>query len=795
MTKFPFRILVIVLLVNVAHGSSGKVLHTFKYPPGGTLAEGRMISDAAGNLYGTTAAGGTNNLGVVFELSNRGGGRATETVLHTFTGPDGAKPTGGVVMDSAGNLFGTTQFGGSPNCQGGGCGVIFELTHSQNGWSESILYQFSQSSSQPSGELIFDANGNLYGTAGGGKLGGGVVFELSPANGKWNYTLIYEFDWESQAVGPLAPLTFDEAGNLYGTTGFVRNDNGGDDGTVFKLTPGPAGWNLTVLHVFYSDLPEPNAGLVLDRQGNLYGTTQGGGTENQGTIFRITRGTWAVRILYSFRGTNGSQPLKGLVADSSGNLYGTTWKGGDPCDVNSYGCGVVFRLSHNSGRWSGGVLHKFSGGNDGSNPGAALTVDGAGNIYGTTIGPSQNGVGTAFRLTQTPDGGVKETVIHYFADTDGQSPYGSMTVGPSGTLYATTQYGGDRNSGAVVELTKTPSGSWKESVIFSFEGGLGGYVPAGSLLLDPNGNLFGTTFYGGHNDYYCGGSCGVVFELTPSPDGWKESVLYTFLGGSDGRSGGGLVEDVEGNLYGTTGGGGSYNSGTVYQLSLGANGWTKTIIYSFRGGNGDGAGPFAGLTQDAAGNLYGTTAGGGNSQCSGGCGTVFQLTKATGWTESLLHYFKPNGIDGTFPSGSLTFDSAGNLYGTTANGGSAGHGTVFQLVPNNGDWSEHVLYSFSGPDGNRPLAGVTLDSAGNVYGTTIVGGSGVCNFGDPGCGVFFELSPNGDGTWRESFLYSFTGGKDGGEPLGGLALDSLGHLYGTTEVGGVGIGVVFEFTP
>jgi len=145
------------------------------------------------------------------------------------------------------------------------------------------------------------------------------------------------------------------------------------------------------------------------------------------------------------------------------------------------------------------------------------------------------------------------------------------------------------------------------------------------------------------------------------------------------------------------------------------------------------------------------------------------------------------------PFGSLTFDSAGNLYGTTGYGGSAGHGTVFQLVPNNGDWSEHVLYSFSGPDGDRPIAGVTFDLAGNLYGTTADGGSGNCN--QQKCGVVFTLSPNGDGTWREMTLHSFTGGKDGGAPTAGLALDSLGNLYGTTQLGGVGIGVVFEFTP
>ena len=605
MAKLPVCILLTALLTNVVYGSSGKLLHTFKYPPGGTVVVGRMVSDAGGNLYGTTIVGGTNNLGVVFELSDSGGGKATETVLHTFTGPDGANPSGGLIMDNAGNLYGTTQYGGSQNCSGG-CGVIFELTRSQDGWSETTIYQFGQSGGYlPSGALVLDANGNLYGVAAGGKLSGGLIFELSPANGKWNYSLVYEFDWESQAAYPRGPLTFDKAGNLYGTTGPVNNDFGGDNGTVFELTPGPSGWNLALLHVFNSGDPsELNGGLLLDRQGNVYGTSQRGGARGHGTVFKVTHGNqgWIEHIIHSFRGTDGSQPASGLVADSAGNLYGTTQYGGDPCDNNSDGCGVVFRMSHNSGRWTGNVLHKFKGGDDGSNPIAALSIDAAGNVYGATIG--QNGDGTAFQLTQRPDGGVKETVIHHFADTDGQSPYGTMTFDPAGNLYTTTFYGGHHNSGAVIELTKTPSGSWKEDVIFSFDGGPGGLTPAGSLLLDADGNLFGTTYQGGSNNCLCG----LVFELTPSHDGWKENVLYTFLGGNDGNgSSGGLVEDAEGNLYGTTGRGGVYNSGTVYQLSQGQDGWTKTIIHSFQGGNGDGANPAAGLTQDAAGNLYGTT--------------------------------------------------------------------------------------------------------------------------------------------------------------------------------------------
>lgn len=348
-----------------------------------------------------------------------------------------------------------------------------------------------------------------------------------------------------------------------------------------------------------------------------------------------------------------------------------------------------------------------------------------------------------------------------------------------------------------------------ETVIHSFTGGNDGSYPIAGLALDAIGNLYGTTFQSGDTTN-CGVGCGVAFELSPGSGGWTESVAHVFLGGI--RDGGspatGLVADAGGNLYGTTANGGPSGCGTVFELHPNANGsWNEKILHSFTCGT-DGQVPYAGLITDSAGNLYGTTNGGGNydQTCTGGCGVVFKLSHSpSGWKETVLHAFAA-GKGGSNPSGNLVSDAAGNLYGTTTQGGIVGNchphsgcGVVFQLSRSS-NWRETVLYSFSGgSDGGTPAAGLAFDSAGSLYGTTQWGRAFGCLPGS--CGVVFELSPTSSG-WNETTLYTFTGGADGGEPLAGVILDNEGNLYGTAEAGGnlnacngYGCGVVFELSP
>jgi uncharacterized repeat protein (TIGR03803 family) len=338
-------------------------------------------------------------------------------------------------------------------------------------------------------------------------------------------------------------------------------------------------------------------------------------------------------------------------------------------------------------------------------------------------------------------------VLHRFTGTDGANPYAGLIFDASGSLYGTTAIGGKNNEGSVFKLTQSSAGTWTESVLYSFAGPPDGENPYSSLIFDADGNLYGTTANGGQYGK------GTVFRLTPTRHGtWKESVLHSFVGSPDG-------------------------------LDPAA----------------------AGLVFDAAGNLYGTTAfGGSTSNCGSlGCGVVFSLTPNSdgGWTENVLYNFCPaTGCpDEASPWAGVIFDTSGNLYGTTSIGGQSEGGVAFELARPKGVWTESVLYSFCSlkdcTDGAGPYAGLSFDPSGNLYGTTMNGGSPTCLSGGI-CGVVFELTPNSKGSWRESVLHTFQGHPAAG-PNASVILDKAGNLYGTTanEVVYVGEGTVFKLTP
>jgi uncharacterized repeat protein (TIGR03803 family) len=287
----------------------------------------------------------------------------------------------------------------------------------------------------------------------------------------------------------------------------------------------------------------------------------------------------------------------------------------------------------------------------------------------------------------------------------------------------------------------------------------------------------------------------VVFELSPDGlGGWTETILHAFV--RDGVDGahplGPVVFDAAGNLYGGTEQGGTGHVGTVYELTpVGDGTWTETILHNFVHDGTDGAYPTGAVALDAAGNLYGVTSGGG----TGRYGTVFELTPgAGGWTETILHNFARDGSDGAVPV-SLIMDAAGNLFGTTNSGSPLRHGAVFELSPSGGGtWTESILHGFQGggPLSVSPSA-LTLDATGNLYGTTEYGGNTQCPLG---CGVVYELSPVASGPWTLTVLHSFQAdGVDGTNPTAGVVLDSSGNVFGTTLVGGAyGTGTAFEIT-
>jgi uncharacterized repeat protein (TIGR03803 family) len=611
-----------------AQAATEAVLHSFASPPRGASPFAGVIRDSAGNLYGTTTAGGASNSGVVYKVNTAG----QETVLYSFTGgADGGLPFAGVIRDSAGKLYGTTYHGGAS-----GAGVVFQAN---TGGQETVLYSFTGGADggYPNAGVIRDSAGNLYGTTtAGGASNWGVVYKLDPAG---NYTVLYSFTGGENGGGPYAGVIRDPAGNLYGTT----SDGGAASvGVVYKLN---AAGQETVLHTFTggADGSFPNAGVIRDSSGNLYGTTSSGGTANAGVVYTLDA-AGRETVLYSFTGgADGSFPYAGVIRDSAGNLYGTTLVGG-PAEL-----GEVFEL------------------------------DAAGN----------------------------ETVLFSFpGPTDGEWPTAGVIRDPAGNLYGTTEYGGRANADVVYKVNT----AGREKVLYSFTGGADGSFPYAGVIRDSAGNLYGTTTAGGASN------SGVVYKVNTAG---QETVLYSFTGAADGGLPfAGVIRDSAGNLYGTTTAGGASNSGVVYKVNTAGQ---ETVLYSFGAG---GSFPYAGVIPDSAGNFYGTTSSGGTANA----GVVYKLDPAGNYT--VLYSFT---LDGGYPRAGVIRDSVGNLYGTTSSGGTANAGVVYMLDTAG---RETVLYSFTGypNDGGQPYAGVIRDSAGNLYGTTYDGGRS-------GAGVVYKLKP------------------------------------------------------
>jgi uncharacterized repeat protein (TIGR03803 family) len=728
---------------------------------------------------------------------------ANETVLHNFGRREGASVYTGVVRDAAGNLYGAAGTGGATYA-----GVLFKVDPAGN---YTVIHSFTggDGGNDPNG-VILDAEGNLYGAAWGGTHNAGLIYRLDTAG---HYTVLYNFKGGRQWNG-INTLLRDPAGNFYGTTEFGGTGGNcafgsGGCGVMYKVD---AAGNFTVLHNFTSATGgNPTAGMVRDAAGNLYGTTEYDGAHVQGTVYKFdTSGRYIV--LYSFTGkADGAAPYAGVVLDPSGNLYGTTRNGGAANDGvvykvdtagrftvlysftdadsgnlpdagvtldaagNLYGTrpytssasgGVVYKLD-TAGNYTG--LYGFTGGPDGSEPLAAVTLDAAGNIYGTTVyGGGTNG-GVVYKV----DTAGRESVLHSFPNGGfGSFPLAGVARDAAGNLYGTTNTGGAMDFGVAYKLDA--AGGYTALHSFTIADGAG---PIAGVTLDPAGNLYGTTTLGGSVAGSCTGSsypsgCGVVYKIDPAG---RETVLHSFTGGADGEIPfGGVIRDAAGNLYGTASGAGTPGHGVIFKIDAAGN---YTVLYSFQGGT-DGAGPEAGVIRDAAGNLYGTACCGGTANQ----GVVYKFDAAGNYT--VLYSFT-GGADGGVPMAGVVRDPAGNLYGTTTFGGTGtacggSCGVVYKVDPAG---QETVLHSFAGEaDGGAPYAGVIRDAAGNLYGTA-------SNIGTGGGGVVYKLDAAGNYT----VLYGFGCGTDGCSPRSGLLLDAVGNLYGTTYEGGTrGTGVVFK---
>ena len=714
----------------LAQTSTEIVLHNFGRTEG-VSPTGGVVRDSAGNLYGTAGYGGPSELGAIFRVDPAGHYK----LIFSFEGvAGGALPTG-IVRDPEGNFYGVAERGGAIDG-----GVIFKIDPAGN---ETVLYNLTLYNAGAACILLRDPTGNLYGTT---TFGGtyscpsqscGTLFELDAAG---NFSVLYNFNGSAGSY-PTIGLVRDPAGDLFGTT-----SSGGayGQGTVYKFdTTG----NLTVLYSFKNkdDGGSPNGNIVLDGLGNLYGSTAGGGAANNGVIFRLDAlGRFSVLYTFNDGGTSDS----GLSLDAAGSLYGIR------PSTSSAKAGVVYKLDA-AGNYS--VLYSFLGTPDGSEPESAPIPDPSGNVYGTTISGGGANAGTVYKLD--PSG--HETILHSFANgAFGAEPGSGLTADAEGNLYSATSRGGLAGFGVIYKLDR----AGRYTVLHSFSGP-DGALPVGNVILDPGGNLYGTTYSGGSATSSCTDSrplgCGVVYELDTAG---VFTVLHSFTNGADsGPPLAGVVRDDAGNLYGTASGGPS-GHGVVFKLDTTGK---FTVLYTFTNAAG-GLSPNA-VTLDQEGNLYGTASSGG----AGDYGVVFELDTTGNY--KVLYRFT-GGADGGLPEFGVIRDPAGNLYGTTR------YGDVFKL---DSTGHETVLYTFTGgADGGEPEAGVIRDSAGNLYGTTYAGGGS-------GSGVVFKIDPSG----HESVLYNFAGAA-GAYPASGVIFDAAGNLYGTASGGGANDGgVIFKLIP
>jgi uncharacterized repeat protein (TIGR03803 family) len=763
-----------------------------------------LASDGAGNLYSATSIGGKNNAGSVFKVSTVSG---TTTRIADFDSSylssdsqRGSDPLGGLVSDGVGYLWGTTYGGGESHD-----GTVYKINISTGAISTIVDFDDQNISTDnhrggsPAAGLVSDGEGNLWGTTGyGGTDNDGTVFRINISTG--SITTIADFDRNNSASDnqrgafPQASLVSDAAGNLWGTT-----EAGGVNslGTVFKINT-TSGVMHTIVDFDNSTSisdnqrgAEPEAALVNDGQGNLWGTTDGGGGNGKGTVFKINISTGTITTVVDFDKSSsaadsqrGAFPQAGLAADGAGDLWGTTSSGGEKGD------GTVFKINISSAAIT--TVFDFDGSTSvadylrGGNPEAGLFRDASGNLWGTTSEEGGNGYGTVFEIN------TSNNSINTVADIgipEPAYPTGGMTDDGSGSIWGASLAGGANGVGTVFKINKLTNAI---ATIVTFDGtsastdNFRGSSPQSGLASDGTGNLWGTTGAGGVNNY------GTVFKISGSTGAITTILDFDNSSStSDSHRGGnplaGLVSDGTGNFWGTTDEGGAYEDGVIFKVNITTG--AMTTVADFDGSssptdNQRGNGPEARLASDGAGNLWGTTFTGGVN----GDGTVFKINISTGTITTVVDFDASlSGTDnqrGSFPEAELVNDGAGYMWGTTYQGGVTGVGTIFKVNISSGVITTLVDFdaSFGSGDNQRggyPIAGLASDGMGNLWGTT-------SSQGENSDGTIFKVNTS---TGSISTLFDF-GQKSGpymdeGERAVGTLVFTGTGFYGSTRLGGV----------
>ena len=710
-------VVALLLSIGSAFGLEPQTLMNFQVGLG--TVTGNLVEGPDGNFYGTTTHGGPLGSGSIF--------RVTPSGILTGLIADQANPAAGLVVGNDGLLYGMTGAGGPF-----GWGTFFRMTTDAGLTNFAVLD--GTNGGNPQFGLVRGGDGNFYGTsAEGGTNSLGAVFRVTPGG---TVTALASFAFDANGAAPSASLTSGPDGELYGTTS-VGGAIGA--GTIFKITTQGA---LTTLHSFQNtDGFVHQAALTVGPDGNLYGTSRDGGSADLGSVFRITTNGNYTTIV-SFTGTNGSIALSQLTVGADGQLYGTTQLGGAAnlgtvfkvttngilttlasftdrvnalptsglllaSDGNFYGCtqGAVFKISPDGLITTVASLMPL----DGINPQAGLTLGQDGNFYGTTRAGGSNNFGAIFRLTP----GGTFTRMLAFNGTNGSFPESTLTLGPDGNFYGATTAGGSASFFGTVFRFST---NGTLTTLASFDGTNSGTSPDCPLLIDANGNLYGTAPQSGP------GLRGTVFRVATNG---VLTILASFSGPNGSTPRDGLVMGPDGNFYGTTAAGGAHNLGTVFRMTPAS---TLTTLFSFN--NTNGANPIGGLVFGQDGFLYGTTGFGGTNLSFG---TIFKLST----NGNLTTLFNFHNTDGEEPSFRLVFGNDGRLYGTASFAGDPtnspsgiGSGSVFSITTN-GTFT--TLFLFHGTNGSNPAASLTLGPDGNLYGTTPQGGPG-------GGGTIFRVS-------------------------------------------------------